>query len=245
MASSHKLSQHDQWFLSKGLCDPVTKQPFVVGDSVVICAHCKVPHRADTWGLNEAKRCASCQGNVLLEFDEFAPKILRPKAVHTAGFRMVGERLSLEERLGQVNGYPWAYAMMILIPLLIAVTLFRSAYLKGIQPLDLAQHMGTAALVMLEQMVQTVAGKLSELADHMAGGLLHFVSSLAAGVEHAVGKFWVIPAKLFPLVTGLVGVVFLKVQWLFGRILDVLGLFAVKLFSAFSKLVYQLKQKLP
>lgn len=244
MASRHKLSPQDRWFLSKGLCDPVTKRPFAVGDSVVICANCKVPHDASTWGLDETKCCASCQGNTLLEFEEFSPKILRPKVIHTTGFRVVGEKLSLKEKLDQFNGYPWAYAMIILLPLLTAAVLFYSLYAQGTQPLSLVQTMGTVAQARLEQMSRTVDWKLSEVMKRVEEEkILDWGEQLAAGTRHAGAKICMLPDKFLLILSGLRDAFPHKVQPVLWKIQEAADSLEIKLESIFNRTLYKVKQK--
>lgn len=244
MASSHTLSPRDRWFLNKGLCDPVTKRPFAVGDSVVICANCKVPHDASTWGLDEKKRCASCQGNTLLEFEDFSPQLLRPKAVHTARFRVVGEKLTLREKLDQFNGYPWAYTMMILLPFLTAAVLFCSVYAQGAQPLSLAQTVETAARARLGQMGQAVDWKLPELMGRLREEKIpSFGEQLAAGMRHTGAKIRKLPDKCLHMLSKLRDSIPRKAQSVVWKLWKAAGRLGIKLECIFSRTFYRLKLK--
>lgn len=197
MATTHTLTARDQWFLKKGLCDPVTKAPFAEGDTVVICADCKVPHDVSTWGLDAGKSCACCQRNSLMEFERFSPEILRPKVIRTSGFRMVEEEVPLREKLKHIRGYPWAYAAVILLPLLTAVLLFYSAYAQGIQPRSMLQYMALVAQRQLEQVSVFAGGDLSQMADGLAREKIPDLGGrLLEGAGHAGTKIHRVPYRL-------------------------------------------------
>lgn len=204
MATAHTLTVRDQWFLKKGLCDPVTKAPFAQGDTVVICADCRVPHDVSTWGLDADKSCACCQRNSLMEFERFSPEILRPKVIRTEGFRMVEEEVPLWEKLRHIRGYPWAYAAAILLPLLTAVLLICSAYAQGIQPRSMLQYMASAARGRLEQVSVFAGWDLPQMADGLVREKIPDLGGrLPEGAGHAVTKLRRMPYRLLAALAGL------------------------------------------
>jgi hypothetical protein len=58
MRGEHRLTSQDNWFFDRGKNDPVTFQPFGVGDVVVACQSCKTPHRVASW--EALQRCGAC-----------------------------------------------------------------------------------------------------------------------------------------------------------------------------------------
>lgn len=55
---SHKLTHNDAWFLAMERIDPLAKEPFKVGDDVVVCARCKAVQLEDIWNMGQ--QCAVC-----------------------------------------------------------------------------------------------------------------------------------------------------------------------------------------
>lgn len=244
MATSHKLTARDTWFLSKGLCDPVMKAPFAEGDTVVFCANCKSPHDISTWGLDPGRRCAACQKNDLLEFDRFSPEILRPKIVRKTGFRVVGEKLSVREKLEQFNGYPWAYAAVVLLPLLAAVLLFVSAYMQGVRLPSTAEAVGTAALVRLEEMLEDMDGNVSAIGDRIVQEKVpDRQKRMAEGARQAGAKVRRAPSRLLLALSGLKGIP-AKLEPVARELRDAVDGLGVKLESVFSRIVDAARRKI-
>lgn len=208
MATAHTLTAQDQWFLKKGLCDPVTKVPFAEGDTVVICADCKVPHDVSTWGLDAERNCACCQRNNLMEFEQFSPKILRPKVIRTAKFRIIDidgeEEAPLLEKLGRIQAYPWVYAAVILLPLLAAVLLFYSAHAQGIQLFSVLRYMVSGIKGRLEQLIALAGRDLSQTAGSLVREKIPTLErTLLEGAGYAGTKLQRIPYRLLVALAGL------------------------------------------
>lgn len=67
--NKYKITARDRWLLERHPIDPVTQEPFKVGDKVVICASCKTVHYSSTWGMNPQKPCSVCEGNTPTDFN--------------------------------------------------------------------------------------------------------------------------------------------------------------------------------
>ena len=51
-AKTFVLDESKRWFIELGRIDPMTRESFSIGDSVVVCRECKVVHKDYTWNDN-------------------------------------------------------------------------------------------------------------------------------------------------------------------------------------------------
>lgn len=124
MPAEHVLTARDKWFLARGMVDPVTKEPFHVGDTVVICTNCKTVHLNATWGMVPNRSCANCGENGALIFTSFSQKLFQAKNVQKKGFRIKEQPLPFYQRIQEMNLYPAAYCTVVLLTVLTALVLF-------------------------------------------------------------------------------------------------------------------------
>lgn len=124
MPTEHVLTARDKWFLARGMVDPVTKEPFHVGDTVVICTNCKTVHLNATWGMIPNRSCTNCGENRALVFTSFSQKLLQAKNVQKEGFRIKEQPLPFYQRIQGMNLYPAAYCAVVLLTVLTALVLF-------------------------------------------------------------------------------------------------------------------------
>lgn len=54
----HILSKNDEWFIRQNKIDPLSKQPFEEGDSVVVCRTCRCVQLEECWKIDGV--CANC-----------------------------------------------------------------------------------------------------------------------------------------------------------------------------------------
>lgn len=111
MATRHTLGVQDNWFIGDRK-DPYSHKIFEVGDIIVVCAACKSPHLEDTWGQNPNRPCSVCDGNGVLEFDDFNENlfqlvdtgndILRPVRPFDPEAQLEAQRLEIERMEAEV-----------------------------------------------------------------------------------------------------------------------------------------------
>lgn len=142
MACKHTITSRDGWFLDKHMKDPVAQEPFKVGDTIVICAKCRTAHYESSWDMN-ANRCCSmgCNCSEQLNFNTFSPVIFQPKSSRNAKFKVIVEKLTFRERLKLFNGYPIAYMITVLIPILTFILVFYTAEDKAV-PVSVSSVIG-------------------------------------------------------------------------------------------------------
>ena len=135
MSTEHVITSADQWFLDKGMIDPVTGERFRVGDRVVICARCHTSFLRDSWNLTG--HCANCSHGSTLSFYSFSPNLFQLKASANRGFRVKNSvrfpasapsAVTMMFPHFSFNYYPQAWLVSVVLPICIAALMFFSFY---------------------------------------------------------------------------------------------------------------------
>lgn len=116
MPDRHTITSRDKWFLDKNMKDPITKESFKIGDTVIICAKCKTVYHESTWGIKEGTNCAVCETNDSLNYKRFSPDIFYFKGSSNKNFK-IKKKISFFSSLKYKNEYPAARAAVVLLPL--------------------------------------------------------------------------------------------------------------------------------
>lgn len=190
MPSEHVLTAGDKWFLDYGRVDPVTKEPFQVGDTVVICANCKTVHLDATWGMVSTKCCAICERNTALVFSSFSQQLFQAKRVQKKGFRIKEKPIPFYQRILGMSLYPVAYCVDVLLPILTAVVLFlnlQPAIFSGSLPAR-AESVLTQFSAEMESKCSRLLESFQEITVESGGDLLVFSTRAAEKLENVKGN---------------------------------------------------------
>ena len=137
MESEHTITVKDKWFLDKHMKDPIAQEPFKVGDTIVICAKCKTAQYNVSWGMNSNKCCSlGCDHDHILRFRAFSPAIFQPNMKYNSGFRVIKARMSFRSLAKIIDTFPMVVTAMALLPILVALFLFRSALQPAVSAID-------------------------------------------------------------------------------------------------------------
>lgn len=72
------LDEGKRWFVEEGRVDPLTREPFRMGERVVVCANCKMVYLASTW--DDCGGCVGFECNCKRTKRSFLAKPARPQA---------------------------------------------------------------------------------------------------------------------------------------------------------------------
>jgi len=215
MASKHTITSLDKWFLDRHMKDPVTQEPFKVGDCIIICANCKTAHYEATWGMNPSKCCSSCESNSQLHYSTFSSAIFQHRST-SSRFSIVAEKLSFIQRLRLFNGYPIANTITVLIPILLLVIMFAFGEYRYIAVFQATSQLtvtkgkvesiGKQSLAKLSQVAKKpksmqINGKLSQIAKkpnsmRIDKKLNNLISKIDTVTKHAGIKISHLPGEV-------------------------------------------------
>lgn len=123
MPTNHTISNRDAWFIDKHLNDPVTHEPFKVGDIIVVCARCKSVHYEATWGMNPIKSCSNCESNEKLNYDTFSSILFQPYTHNNPKFNILVKKIPSGQELKLFNKHSVASMLAIVLSIFLAVSI--------------------------------------------------------------------------------------------------------------------------
>lgn len=191
MPSEHVLTSRDKWFLERGMVDPITKAPFQVGDTIVICARCKTVHLDATWGMNPNRSCAICGENTAQVFPAFSQKLFQVRNVNKQGFRIKERPLPFYMRVQQKNLYPAAYSGTALLLALTVLVLF-----LNLRPVISSENWPARTESVLAQFSAEMESKCSRLLENCREITIESGRNLRTFPAHAAEKTGEIQEKV-------------------------------------------------
>jgi len=99
----YQITQEDKWLLDTHQTDPITHEPFKVGDAVVICATCRTVHYVSTWAINPEKPCSNCEGNDLIDFNTVLAGVFRRDGSNVLRIRNRNDNIEQTRELEQTQ----------------------------------------------------------------------------------------------------------------------------------------------